>query len=178
MNIKKVISDIKADKKTAAIIIVGILGIFLLLISNYSDNENIDSNEDKVIEAETQTVTADEIEKKLEERLSEVISSVKGAGNAHVMVTVASVGEYVYAENKKYDTDTDSSSTDSEIVIFERDENDAGLVITVKSPDVLGVAVICEGGDSAVIKSEIINLVTSLFGIGSDRVYVGSKAVK
>ena len=175
MNFKDIISKVKEDKKTLVIIAVGILGIFLLAFSNYFADTDIDSNEDKVDETVAQPISTESIEKKLEERLTQIVSSVKGAGNTQVMVTVASAGEYVYAENKKYDKDSDSTSTDTEIVVFEQTDSDTGLVISIKSPDVLGVAVICEGGDSAVVKSEITNLVTSLFGIGADRVYVGSK---
>lgn len=176
MNIGDFYSSIKKDKKTLLIIIIGVVGIIFLVISNYSATANIDSNEDNISAMSTQTFTADEIEQRLEEKLINMISSVKGAGNVQVMVTVASAGEYVYAENKQYDSDTDSSSSDTEIVIFEQNDTETGLVISIKSPDVLGVAVLCEGGGSSVVRSEITDLVTSLFGIGSDRVYVGSKS--
>lgn len=177
MNAKDMITSLKSDKKTAIIIIIGIIGIFLLAISNYSDTQSIDSNEDSTTQSTQQSISLEDIEAQLEERLVSVISSVKGAGKTQVMVTVASLGEYVYAENEKTDINADSTSSDTEIVVFEQDGDDTGLILTVKSPEVRGVAVVCEGGDSSVIKAEIINLVTSLFGIGSDKVYVGSKAV-
>ena len=69
-------------------------------------------------------------------------------------------------------------SEDSEIVIYESQNGvDEGLVISIKSPDVIGVAIVCEGGESSVVKAEITKLVTSLFGIGADRVYVGNKVI-
>lgn len=178
MNIKEMLDKLKSDKKTAIIVLVGILGIFLLAMSNFSSEKNINTNEDKVQSEETSSLTVDDIEEKLEKRLGEMISQISGAGNVKVMVTVASAGEYVYAQNEKKESDGNSSSADSEIVIYDSSNGDNALVVSIKSPDVLGVAVICEGGGSAVIKSEITKLVTSLFGIGSDRVYVGSKALK
>lgn len=175
MNYKNIITEIKKDKKTVIIITVGILGIILLALSNYSKNDNINSIEDNIDDVQTTAITSENIEAKLEKKLVSLLSSIKGVGNVSVMVTVSSTGEYVYAENKKYDKDSDSVSTDTEIVLFEENDNDTGLIISVKNPDILGVAVVCEGGDNAVVKSEITQLITSLFGIGSNRVYVGSK---
>ena len=84
----------------------------------------------------------------------------------------------MYAENIKKENDSNSVSEDSEIVVYESQNGaDAGLVVSIRSPDIIGVAIICEGGESSVVKAEITKLVTSLFGIGSDRVYVGNKAV-
>lgn len=175
MKYQDMIKGIKNDKKTVIIIAVGILGIILLAVSNYSKSDNINSIEDKVNEIQTTAITTECIEAGLEKKLVSLLSTIKGVGNVSVMITVASTGEYVYAENKKYDKDSDSISTDTEIVLFEDNNNDSGLVISVKNPDILGVAVICEGGENAVVKSEITQLITSLFGIGSNRVYVGSK---
>lgn len=177
MNFKDIIENLKKDKKKAIVLFTGLIGIVLLLISNYSSDKNINSiNSDVVCENNSHVMTIEDVEKVIEKKLTELISSVKGAGNTRVAVSVSSAGEFIYAENKKSDTDTDSASLDTEIVVFEQNDSENGLVISVKSPDVLGVAVICEGGDSSVVKAEITDLITSLFGIGSDRVYVGTKS--
>lgn len=175
MNPKEVFADIKKDKKTIIIIFIGVFGIVLLLISNFSTSDNIDSNSSTVDEVSVNHITINEIEKMLEERLAKAVTSVNGAGNAHIMVSLGSTGEYVYAENKQFDADESSSSSDTQIVVFEENDNEHGLVISIKSPEILGVAVICEGGESSVIKAEITRMITSLFGIGADRVYVGAK---
>ena len=177
IKINEVFTNLKNDKKALIIFFAGIFGIFLLLISNFSYNDSIDTNNDKtIIESADASLTTEQIEEKLEARLSTIISQISGAGNSTVMVSIASAGEYVYAKNDSSKNDTDSSATENEIVIYDSGDGDSGLVISIKSPDVLGVAIICEGGGSAIIKSEITNLVTSLFGIGSDRVYVGVKS--
>lgn len=178
MQISEIINNLKNDKKNLIIIFVGFLGIILLAISNFSSNDSINTNEDKVKNEANDIFTVEQIESNLEERLSETISKLSGVRDVTVMVSISSAGEYVYAKNDKSESDSDSSSLDSEIVIYDSGENDSGLIVTIKSPDVLGVAVVCEGGEKAVIKSEIIQLVTSLFGIGSDRVYVGAKSSK
>ena len=177
MNINDILNTFKNDRKVILIFIVGILGIILLVISNFFSSNSIDTNEDKIKNEQTNTVlTAQQLEERLEDRLKEAISQINGVGKTTVMVTISSAGEYIYAKNNSSKTDSDSSVVESEIVIYDSGDSDSGLIISIKSPDVLGVAIICEGGNSAVIKSEVTNLVTSLFGIGSDRVYVGAKS--
>ena len=93
------------------------------------------------------------------------------------MITYNSSGENIYAQNSKSENNGDKKSVNSEIVLYESpDGNDEGLIVSVKNPDISGVAVVCDGGNSMKIKSEITELVTRLFGIGADRVYVGTNA--
>lgn len=177
MEIQKFIDKIRQDKKLMIVLFVGFVGVVMLVFMS-PDSEPNPSTE----KPETQTVSVisstSDIEKMLEKKLENIISQVKGAGKVNAVVTVGSSGEYVYAENTKKENDSDSMSEDSEIVIYEsQNGTDAGLVISIKSPEIIGVAIVCEGGESSVVKAEITKLVTSLFGIGSDRVYVGNKAV-
>ena len=168
------LEKIKCDKKLIIIIIVGILGTVLLMFSGQekSETENTDNQTEKV--NTDRLATIDEVEKKLESKLEELISSMSGVGDVNVIVTVASSDEYIFAENVKIETDNDSALTDRNIIISGNKEGDGVVEKSVKNPDVLGVAVVCQGADNLIVKSEITNLVTSLFGIGIDRVYVGN----
>lgn len=176
--IQNIIEKIRQDKKLLIVMMIGLVGAVMLIFAGSEPEKKANANqiiEDK--SAEVVNSTAD-IEKLLEDKLISIVSQVKGAGKISAVVTVGSSGEYVYAENYREENDDGSVSKDSEIVIYEsQDGVDSGLIISKKNPDITGVAIVCEGGDSSVIKAEITNLVTSLFGIGYDRVYVGSKAV-
>lgn len=166
---------LKKDKKLIAVMAVGLAGALILMFGGMKTEKT--PSEEVTKEAETAAVSLDEAEKLLEEKLRTLISTVQGAGSVSVMVTVESAGEYVYAENKKSEGGSGASSDENEYVIYESSEGiNSGLVLCIKSPKVTGVAVICDGGDSAVIKSEITGLVTSLFGIGANQVYVGKKS--
>ncbi len=169
------VQKLKIDKKMIVVICIGIMGaLMLMLLGSYSDTDDI--NKTGNVEETTKSVVSsiDEIEKKLESKLTEIISEIEGVGEVSVIVTVASSDSYIFAENIKSDNDTDSFSSDREIIIYKGKDGDDGLKIGIRSPDVLGVAVVCQGAASSVVKSEITCLVTSLFGIGSDRVYVGN----
>ena len=51
-----------------------------------------------------------------------------------------------------------------------------GLVETVETPRVLGVAVVCEGGGSAAVQSRVTALVQALTGIGTNHITVAKMA--
>ena len=174
MNADKIFEKIKNDKKILIIIAIGIIGTVMLMFSGQDENVSDDTeNRDAAVDIE-KLATIDDIEQKLESKLEKLISSMSGVGNVSVIVTIASSDEYIFAENIKTETDSDSSSTDRNIIISGNKDGDGVVEKGVKTPDVLGVAVVCQGADNLIVKSEITNLVTSLFGIGIDRVYVGN----
>ena len=177
MTVQRFMEKMHQDKKLLIVILIGLIGsVMLIFTGSGSDKQSFYQEQEQT--TAIAAVTTSDIETALEEKLISVISQIKGAGKTDAVVSVGSVGEYVYAENTKKESDSKSVSEDSEIVIYESQNGaDSGLVVSIKSPEINGVAIICEGGDSSVVKSEITKLVTSLFGIGSDRVYVGSKAI-
>ena len=169
-NILQNIKDLKNKKIYLVIAASVVILLVLLLIGDNSEKINTETLTEK---SQEQTRT----EKETEEELKKIISQIKGVSNVNVMITFCSSGEYIYAENSKSENNGDKYSVNSEIVLYESvNGNDEGLVVSVKNPDISGVAVVCSGGDNLTIKAEITKLVTSLFGIGSDRVYVGSYA--
>lgn len=175
MNYKAITEKIKvmmSDKKISAIII-SIAAVFMVLLIN-TGNDNKKTVTEEVTTA-VSVLSINDIQTEIENRLEEMIKNVQGAGNVSVMVSLRSSGEYIYAENSRKENNGEKQLQDNEIVIYESDNgNDEGLIVSVKSPEIEGVAVVCDGGNSSVVRAEITGLITSLFGIGADRVYVGS----
>ena len=182
MDIKASVSNIaqrlKKDKKLVIICGIGILGILLLLMS-----ELVSGSGEKSAPAEQTTENAQELTyaQDIEERLSQIISSIDGAGKTKVMVTLENGTEQVYAANEKTASDSSSDadgsagkiSDEKEYVIIETDsKGDQGLVIKLIQPKIRGVAVVCEGGDSDIIRREIQETVTAVLDISASRVYV------
>lgn len=89
--------------------------------------------------------TLSEYKEELEEELTELCSSIDGVGKCKVTVTF-SEGESV--------------------------EYKGSNVTRQEPPKVMGVTVICEGGDELHVKREISECMTALFDIGSNRVCV------
>ena len=91
-----------------------------------------------------------------------------GAGKTAVMVTLESDSERIYAT----DTDRDGASTH---VLLGSGGTD-GLVETVQTPQVRGVAVVCEGGGSPTVQSRVTALVETLTGVGANHITVAKMA--
>ena len=150
-----------ADEKQRVNLLVcmGLAGLLLLAVSSWLP---ADSSTQSAAPAAMTDSTAD-YAAELETRLTALISRVEGAGKTAVMVTLESGSESIYAT----DTDSDGSSTH---VLLD------GLVETVETPRVLGVAVVCEGGGSAAVQSRVTALVQALTGIGTNHITVAKMA--
>ena len=108
----------------------------------------------------------------LEEKTENIISSIDGVGKCKVMITLQETDENFYAQNTDENTDSGSISKKSEYVLYEDNNNDSPVLIKQSFPKVMGVAVVCQGGDNANVKEKVISAVSSLFGISSAKISV------
>lgn len=170
--IKKLMGKIfpGSDKKTFAIIAAAIILIGLVSFS-FRDSG---SETDKGVQTPDTADVAALTEKAVEEKIKNMVERIDGAGNASVSVSLESTGTVHYAQDVNEKKENDSISKDSEYIYTEGTNGSPdGLVIRVDGPVLRGVAVVCDGGDSAVVKGEIKSMISSLYSIGSDRIYVG-----
>lgn len=164
-------SVIKNNKKLSLIVIAGFLAILLIFISEF------DFNEDDTEEYNDFTGTSTyEYCNYLEDKVTEIVESIDGAGKTKVMITLSETTEYVYATNDKdtrKNTDTDDDSTsENEYVIIEQNNNDTGLLIKTIEPKVRGIAVVCEGGNNAAVQNQIYSAVGAVLNISSSRISI------
>lgn len=157
-----------ADEKQRVNLLVcmGLAGLLLLAVSSWLP---ADSSTQSAAPAAMTDSTAD-YAAALETRLTALISRVEGAGKTAVMVTLESGSESIYAT----DTDTDSDGSSTHVLLGSGGAD--GLVETVETPRVLGVAVVCEGGGSAAVQSRVTALVQALTGIGTNHITVAKMA--
>lgn len=154
-----------ADEKQRVNLLVctGLAGLVLLGVTAWLPAGNSTQSPQTV-----QTDTAADYATQLESRLTALISRIEGAGKTAVMVTLESGSESIYAT----DTDADGASTH---VLLGSGRAD-GLVETVQTPQVLGVAVVCEGGGNATVQNRVTALVETLTGIGANHITVAKMA--
>ena len=154
-----------ADEKQRVNLLVctGLAGLVLLGVTAWLPAGNSTQSPQTV-----QTDTAADYAPQLESRLTALISRVEGAGKTAVMVTLESGSESIYAT----DTDADGASTH---VLLGSGRAD-GLVETVQTPQVLGVAVVCEGGGNAAVQNRVTALVETLTGVGANHITVAKMA--
>lgn len=163
--VEKILEKIKRDKRVALIVCVGLAGIILLTLSELIPQKSAPNENSKETAV---TDIRDNYEKDIEERLTSIVSSINGAGRTEVMVTLASGDENVYAVKEKIGDGT----KEREYVVIDSDTNESGLLLKVIEPEIRGVAVVCEGADSANVRQEIVSTVSAVLGISTNRISI------
>ena len=161
----------KSIKKNSGLIlaVIGIaVGIILLLVGSFG-GENTDSSK---ADGEVRSVELDAkaYEQELEERIKELCYGVKGVGRVTVMVSLRGGYKTVYA----MDAQASSSGYRSEIVKVGSGSNQEGIVTGYENPEIIGVGIVCEGGDDARVKSEIVSLVSAALDISTNKIFVAA----
>lgn len=162
----------KGDKRLKIIVIIGIIGVVLLLVS-----EAFDGDVGSTAEGVNVSVNAQEYAKAVEKELSQIISKIEGAGECSVMVTMDCGIETIYAtqEESSYEFDDNSESRDNSVSYVILNSSSGGkqaLVIKEIQPKLRGIIIVCEGGDNSKVKMNIINAVSSAFDISSTKISV------
>lgn len=109
------------------------------------------------------TTLAEETEayrKALEGELTALCEKVSGAGKVTLLLTLDGSEEAVYAKDER------NGATDYVVSSGE------GLLLYRRHPAVLGVAVVCTGGDRADVRAELTSLLSAALGIGANRIYI------
>lgn len=163
--INSLIERVKSDKKLIVIVVAGIIGMLLLVFNEITpDTKNTETKGD----SHSSEFVAYDYESKLEQRLTELIESVSGAGKTKVMLTIDCGDENVYATENK----SDNGKSENKYVLIENDGNGSGMLLKVWMPEVRGVAIVCQGADSAKVREEITGVVTAVLGISTNRINI------
>ena len=184
MNIEKLKDYLKfkpPKSKSTFLIVLGIVGLLLLLISTF-DLPGVDSKvkEDAVIETKAEVSDYSQV---LENKLEGLISDMLGGTEVTAMVTLESSVEYVYADEVKTDADVtkdqsalktqqSDSNQKTYVVIKDSDGNEHPVVITQKMPDVRGVVIVCRGGETTPVASAVRLAVKSALNISEEKICV------
>lgn len=170
---------IKKLGKKNILLILGLAGILLIGLSGIVGGGGEDTTA-ATVSGEDSGAYA----RQLEQQLSQMISSITGAGECQVMVTLEQGTEYIYAVQEKNTQDTSQTSEESRLTAGERvsdeetyimvstENGEQPLVITELSPKVKGVVVVCEGGGEAGVSQTVRNAVATALNISIDRIYV------
>ncbi len=157
----------KLDKKTVLILLMGIAGIILLIVSGFIPDKKED---DEAVKAQENTVTCEDYAEEIGVELESLISSIKGAGETKVMVTLECTDENEYLMQEK----KDEVKYENEVVVIETGDGESTVLLKVTRPRIRGVAVVCRGGDSPGVRQSIIDTVTAVLDISAARVSIAT----
>ena len=162
---------IKNNKKLALMVIAGFMIIALIFISELNFNTDFSGKNEIKKEMLTEEYCA-----YLEQKVTEIIECIDGAGKTKVMITLSETTEYIYATNdkdtRKNNDASNDSATQNDYVIIEKDNNDTGLLIKTIEPKVRGVAIVCEGGNKSMVQNQIYSAISAVLNISTSRISI------
>lgn len=116
----------------------------------------------------------------LEDKLKSVLSSIKGAGNVNVMITLESGPELKIATqtDERTNTTTNASGTTTSITVVEepiiitQNGEETPLVLMEILPVVKGVVVVAEGAKDVGVKLQLLEAVQALLSLSSGNIQI------
>ena len=173
----------KIGRWQAIVLAAGLIGLVLLCATSFPKSASAEGAKNPAQESIRIDLTA--YEQQLERRLGEIIGAIAGAGEARVMLTLECGSEPIYAVQGKTDSKhsysdngtEESLSANKEYVIIGSGAGEQGLVLKMMEPRVRGVAVICRGGDDLIVRQAIVEAVTAVLGVGSNKVSVAKMSM-
>ena len=197
----------KRSAKFQYILIVLAVGIGFMLFSNlYSKGEvktsaptsTVSNNDVEKTETvfnpksnDSQPATITDYERLYETQLKEALQRILGVDDVTVVVNVEASELQVLQKNEVTHTqktnevdsnggkrDVEDVSTDQQVVIVRKGEEEKPLVIETKKPSVKGVLVVAQGAESIKVQQMLIEAVTKVLDVPQHRVAVLPKKPK
>lgn len=158
--------------KLKIIVIVGIAGILLIFLSDlFSTSPKKNIKPTKELSVDTSTYKAE-----MEKELTKILTEIRGVGKVKVMLTIEGSTEYVFAEevNSKKEDSSDKHSEDyqNKYVIIEKNGEKEALVKKILKPKIVGVLIVCEGGNSPIVCEKVYKAVSAVLGLSYNNICV------
>lgn len=158
------------DKKGGSrLLILFIVGIILLLFGGKftSSRQTTPSAAER-----PQTVSAEE----LEQKLADTLSQIQGVGKVKVMITLEDNGSSELATDMQNTNRGEETDFEQKTVIVSGNGTTSPYVVREKSAGVKGVLVVAEGGGNKAVRETVENAVTALLTVLPHRVTVAEMA--
>ena len=156
------LEQLGSGKKRALLVLLCVAAMLLLVLSEWTTQRKPTSESAQ----ETDYAAV------LEQKLSTMIRRIDGAGETQVLITLKNGSETVWARNDKNDMDGERVQSEQTYVLVRSGSDETGLRLKTVSPQVLGVAVVCEGADEPQVRQAILDTVTAALDIGVTHVSV------
>lgn len=164
------------NNKMKVIVVIGLVGILLIMLSEFLPSSSNKEKKEEPSASKSQQTSIVSYKQQTEEDLQSIISKIEGAGQCSVMVTFETSAENVYAYNSSSEFGEKSEKREYNYIIIEDEKNEKPIVVKEIQPKVKGVIIVCEGGDNGKVREAIINSVTSVFGIASNKISINKMA--
>ena len=128
--------------------------------------------EDNARQQETAAVPPDTPVSRAEE-LEDILGQIAGVGRVKVLLTEADGAQTVYQTDEDLSITQDTKNQRIETVtVTNSSREEVGLIRSVTPPVYLGAIIVCQGGDIPSVKLSIVQAVSNVTGISTDRITV------
>ncbi|MCC8122049.1 MAG: stage III sporulation protein AG [Oscillospiraceae bacterium] len=109
----------------------------------------------------------------MEQKLSEALSKIEGAGETRVLLTLQSGSRTVLAQDSNVQQkDNEYERETSTVTISKGSSTQETVAVQEIAPQFLGAVVICPGGGNPAVCLKLTEAVSALTGLGADRISV------
>lgn len=162
-------SKLKKNKNFLVFIAVGLAVLIAIIYFSSllgTNDKNSSTKEDNI---ETNFSTSEEYVIYLENKLENVISQVKGAGNVDVIVTLEKGFEYVYLTEEETKTSANGITTTTTTVVMV----DGEPVLTEEIyPIIKGIVIVSAGANDVAVKMNILTLIQTVVDVDSSKISI------
>ena len=152
----------KKLKEYGPVLLILLAGIVMMLPSERSEEKMQQPSDDSSLYEKFDLES-------FEERLSEILSKVEGAGETTVMLSLRSGSRRVLAQNME----RDGEQTVSTAVTLGKGSGTQEVVeLQTFGPQFQGALVVCPGGEDPQVRLRLAASVSALTGLGSDRISI------
>lgn len=155
------------------VLILGAVGLCLILLSTFlpgGADESQTAEDSGKEPAESLTDYGAE----LESELGQILTKLSGVGRAEVMVTLKDTGTQIYAEEIAEELQADKHRTENSYVLLGGGSNQSALLESVQQPQVSGVVILCEGGDSSIVREQVVRAAAVACSVPTTQIFVGT----
>ncbi len=143
------------------VLLVLAVGIILMLIPSQREEKTQQVTEKPQLQ---QTDISD--------RLSEILMKIDGAGKVEVMLTLSQGEQTLYQQNESVSGGESENYDRDTVIITDENRGQSGLIQQVNPPKYQGAIIVCQGADRAGVRLSIIEAVSKVTGLGTDRISV------
>ncbi len=156
--LKSYVEKIKSNKKIQYFIVAAcVLLLIVILFGNFSTNKQ------QISDGQTLSYVTH-----LENRLSNTLSKVKGAGKVSVVITVESGMETVLASKTTTTQTSNGTETGKTPIVV----NGKTIVVKELYPEIIGVLIVAEGANDFAVLNRIQQATISLLDINVNQIEI------
>ncbi|HZW67327.1 MAG TPA: stage III sporulation protein AG [Pseudogracilibacillus sp.] len=193
---ERIISYIKQlERKKLIIISLAIIGIVLIIFSDFLKNENeIDLGviDDKELHEEAVTKMKDpfvsdvsEMEELYEESLQAMLNKITGITEVEVMINIDSTNVQLYEKDVVFGSQTtvetdqsggrrtvEDETKETNLVYVRKGDEEIPVLLKTEKPAVRGVFIIAKGVDNAAVRQMVVEAVSRVLDVPTYRISV------